>query len=78
MTSRDMDIVNDADNICTDENKYFPDDCPPPGKLRNAVEIIADDFNIDFPCGSVDYNFFCYKKFLLMYYDSFVRKYPET
>ena len=26
MTSRDMDIVNDAYNICTDENKYFPDE----------------------------------------------------
>lgn len=28
MTSQDMDIVNDAYNICIDENKYFPDDCP--------------------------------------------------
>lgn len=34
MTSREINAVIDAYNLCTDENKVFPDDCPPPQKLR--------------------------------------------
>lgn len=78
MTSREINAVIDAYNLCIDDSKVFPDDCPPPQKLRQGVDIVADDFKIDFPCGSIDYNFCCYKKFLLMYYDFFIRKYPEV
>lgn len=59
------------------EIKKFKLTNTPPAPLRKAVDIIAEDLEIDFPMSSADYVAKTYKDFLLRNFDSYHQYYKS-
>lgn len=59
------------------ETKKFKLTNTPPEPLRKAVDIIAEDLEIDFPMSSTDYVAKAYKDFLLRNFDSYRQYYKS-
>lgn len=69
-------VVNGKAWCDTDsERKKYNLESVPPYALVLAVDVIANDLNLDFPTGSSDYSAKIYKKFLNFYYEDYCQYY---